>query len=69
MNDVGPRESAVGKGGDCGKLECVCIVCQQLLFHLRLQFCRNMDAVVPGFLMFPEKLEICIWMQTLPSFK
>lgn len=61
---------AVGNGGDYGRLESVCVFCEQLLFHPRLQsFCRTMDAVLLGFLMFPEKLQICILMQNLPRFK
>lgn len=61
---------AAGSCWNRGKLESVCILCEQLLFYPRLQsFCRNMDAVSPSFLTFPEKLGFCILMQNLPSFQ
>ena len=35
-----PHARAIGSGGDWGKLESVCILCEQLLFYLSLQsFC------------------------------
>lgn len=61
---------AAGSCWDRGKLEGVCIPCEQLLFYPRLHsFCRNMDAVSPSFLKLPEKLGFCILMQNLPSFQ
>ena len=44
-------------------------LCQQLRFLPSLRLCQNTDAGLPGFLAFPDKLEILILMHMLPRFK